>query len=255
MTAAAVIPARLASTRFPAKVLARDTGKYLIQHVCEAVLEARSIRRVIVAADDHRIVEAVESFGCEAVMTRSDHASGTDRVAEVAQRLDADIVVNVQGDEPEIDPAVVDRLVSRFDVPDCKMATLACPFAAVPGGDPADPNAVKVVIDSRGRAMYFSRACIPCARDGVYAGETGPLLHLGAYAYRREFLLHLAALEPATLEQTERLEQLRPLEHGHDIFVTVVDQAVVGIDTPKDYAAFVRRYRSGRSPEPPTPKG
>ena len=255
MTAAAVIPARWASVRFPAKVLARDTGRYLIQHVCEAALAARSIQRVFVAADDRRIVEAVESFGCEAVMTRTDHASGTDRVAEVAQNLDADIVVNVQGDEPEIDPAAIDRLVSRLETPDCRMATLACPFAAVPGGDPADPNAVKVVIDARGRAMYFSRACIPCARDGAYVGGSGPLLHLGTYAYRREFLLRLAALEPTPLEQTERLEQLRALEHGYDIFVTVVERAVVGIDTPEDYAAFVKRYRSGRFPELPTDKG
>ncbi|MFH0979979.1 MAG: 3-deoxy-manno-octulosonate cytidylyltransferase [Planctomycetota bacterium] len=247
MTAVAVIPARFASTRFPAKALAKDTGRYLIQHVYEQTRAARCIGRVIVATDDQRIVDAVRSFGGEAVMTRSDHESGTDRVAEVAQGLDCAVVVNVQGDEPEIEPAALDRLVSLFDQPDCQIATLACPFAAVPGGDPADPNAVKVVRDHRGRALYFSRACIPFARDGRYAPEAGPLLHLGTYAYRREFLLRLAALPPTALERTERLEQLRVLEHGYDIFVALVERAAVGIDTPEDYAAFVKRYGAGPS--------
>lgn len=255
MRAVAVIPARFASSRFPAKVLAKETGKYLIQHVCERAQAASSLRRVIVATDDRRIVEVVESFGGEAVMTRPDHPSGTDRVAEVARHLDCDVVVNLQGDEPEIAPAALDRLVSTFELPDCQMATLACPFEAVPEGDPADPNAVKVVVDARGRALYFSRACIPFAREGAYDHGAGPLLHLGTYAYRREFLLRLAELPPTALERTERLEQLRVLEHGHHIFVVVVEHAVVGIDTPEDYAAFVARYRTGQSRKSPSGKG
>ncbi len=241
--AVAIIPARLASSRFHAKPLAKETGKFLIQHVCERALAANSIRRVIVATDHRSIVEAVESFGCEAVMTRSDHQCGTDRIAEVAQNLKADIVVNLQGDEPEIEPSAIDRLVGLFELPDCRMATLACPFEAVPGGNPCDPNAVKVVLDSRGRALFFSRACIPFAREGDYVHGVAPLLHLGTYAYRRRFLLHLAGLQPTALERTEQLEQLRALEHGYDIFVAVVEQAAVGIDTPQDYAAFVERHR------------
>ncbi|MCP4592220.1 MAG: 3-deoxy-manno-octulosonate cytidylyltransferase [bacterium] len=250
MRAVAVIPARWASSRFPAKVLACETGKYLVQHVYERAAAARSVERVIVATDDSRVCDAVVSFGGEVALTRADHPSGTDRVAEVAAGLDAEIVVNLQGDEPEIDPGMLDELVAIFERPDCVMATLACPFSAVPGGDPADPNAVKVVVDARRRALYFSRACVPHARDAVYAPGSGPYLHLGTYAYRREFLLELAKLEPTALEQTERLEQLRPLEHGHEIDVVLADRAVVGIDTPEDYAAFVARHRLTESPDP-----
>ncbi len=255
MTAVAVIPARWASTRLPGKPLAKDTGRYLIQHVYERTLAARAIARVIVATDDHRIVEAVESFGGTAVLTRPDHESGTDRVAEVAQSLDCDVVVNVQGDEPEIEPAALDKLVALFAQSECQMATLACPFSAVPGADPVDPDAVKVVVDQRGRALYFSRACIPCAREGKYIYGVTPLLHLGTYAYRRDFLLRLAALPPTALERTERLEQLRALEHGYDIWVALVERAAVGIDTPADYAAFVQRYRTQCSLKSQTYRG
>lgn len=256
MTAIAVIPARYASTRFPAKPLAKDTGKYLIQHVCERVDQARSLMRTIVATDDERIVEAVRSFGGEAVLTRADHASGTDRVAEVAAGLECDIVVNVQGDEPELEPASVDQLVSLLSAEaGCPVATLACPFAKIPSGDPADPAAVKVVVDRRGRALYFSRSLIPHRRvDGPLSMDPAqqrsaaslgePLLHLGIYAYRRSFLLELAALPPTPLEQAECLEQLRVLEHGHPMAVGIVDRAAVGIDTPQDYAAFVKRVRA-----------
>ena len=247
MTTVAVIPARYASTRFPGKPLVNDTGKYLVQHVCERAAAADSIDRVIVATDDERIVEAVESFGGEVVMTRTDQESGTDRVAEVALDLDCDLVVNVQGDEPEIEPEALDKLVSMFDNPECRMTTLACPFSAVAGGDPADPNSVKVVIDGSGRAMYFSRAQVPYPRDGCYAEGCHPLLHLGTYGYRRDFLLTVAGLSPTALERTERLEQLRVLEHGYNIHVAVVDRAAVGIDTPEDYAAFVKRHRSRAS--------
>ena len=244
MTTVAIIPARFASTRFPGKPLAKDTGKFLVQHVCEQAAAADSIDRVIVATDDERVLEAVESFGGEVVMTRTDQESGTDRVAEVALDLDCDVIVNVQGDEPEIEPAALDKLVSMFEQPECRMATLACPFSVLSGADPDDPNAVKVVVNAAGQAMYFSRACIPYPRDGQYAPGGGPLLHLGTYGYRRDFLLSIAALPPTALERTERLEQLRVLEHGYDIHVAKVECAAVGIDTPDDYAAFVMRQRS-----------
>lgn len=243
----AVIPARYASTRLPGKPLLARTGKYLIQHVCERVRDARSIDGVIVATDDARIAEAVRSFGGEAVMTRADHPSGTDRVAEVAAALDADVVVNVQGDEPEIEPGHIDRLVALLaDDPAVDVGTLACPFAA--DADPRDPNAVKVVLDARGRALFFSRSLVPypVANEGEPAAPGDWLLHLGIYAYRRGFLLKLAALAPTPLERRERLEQLRVLESGYSIAVAIVEKASVGIDTPEDYAAFVRRSSEPR---------
>jgi len=240
----AVIPARYGSVRFPGKPLVRRTGRFLIQHVCEQVVRAGRITRVIVATDDERIASAVREFGGEAVLTRADHASGTDRVAEVAAGLDCDIVVNVQGDEPEIEPASIDRLVELLAAdPDCAMATLACSFANVPDADPADPSAVKVVVDRRGRALYFSRSLIPFRRGEGSDGEgAGPLLHLGIYAYRRGFLMQLAKLAPTGLETAERLEQLRVLEHGYPMAVGIVARASRGVDTPGDYAAFVRRW-------------
>lgn len=236
MKAIAVIPARYASTRLPGKPLLRETGKYLIQHVYEQVQRCESIGQVIVATDDQRILDAVNSFGGKAVMTRADHPSGTDRVAEVARGGDADVVVNVQGDEPEIEPSNIDKLVALFSDPRVEMATLACPFPA--NADPADPNAVKVAVAANGRALYFSRSLVPYPRD---PNHTRPLLHIGIYAYRRNFLLKLATLSPTPLEQTEKLEQLRVLEHGHSISVALVDRAAIGIDTPEDYAAFVVR--------------
>lgn len=242
MISVAVIPARYASTRLPGKPLLNRTGKLLIQHVYERVSQARRIRKVIIATDDRRIYQAVESFGGCAVMTREDHQSGTDRVAEVAAGLDADIVVNVQGDEPEIEPANIDKLVDLLaDNRDCEMATLACPFPQ--NADPADPNAVKVVLDSAGRAIYFSRSPIPYPRDGKslleHRGEF--LLHIGIYAYRRNFLLQLASWPVGRLERIEKLEQLRVLERRCGIAVGVVDRAAIGIDTPADYEAFVNR--------------
>ncbi len=247
VSACAVIPARFASTRFPGKPLARETGKYLIQHVYERALAAGHIQRVIIATDDERILEAVREFGGEAIMTRTDQASGTDRVAEVAAELDFDIIVNVQGDEPELESTCIDRLVERLAVDrQCQMATLACPFSAVPQSDPTDVNAVKVVIDGQGRALYFSRGLIPYpaapAEPTGVSGPAPPYLHLGIYAYRRDFLMTLASLEPTRLERIERLEQLRALEHGYSIAVELVERATAGIDTPADYAAFVKRY-------------
>jgi len=246
LSAVAVIPARYASTRFPGKPLANRTGKYLIQHVYERVRQARSVDRVIVATDDERIAAAVRSFGGEAAMTRADHPSGTDRIAEVAASLDACLVLNVQGDEPEIEPSSIDMLLDLMNShPEASMGTLACPFPA--DADPADPNAVKVVVDHDGFALYFSRSLIPYPRDA--AGKAGApgnwLLHLGIYAYRRDFLLSYAKLRPSRLEQIEKLEQLRALENGHRIAVGLVSRAGIGIDTPQDYEAFVRRTSRG----------
>lgn len=244
MDIVAVIPARYASTRLPGKPLLSDTGKPLIQHVVEAARRARRLRRVIVATDDPRIARAVEAFGGEAVMTRDDHPSGTDRVAEVVSALpDVRIVVNLQGDEPEISPAALDLVVSLLeDDPDVPMATLATPI-----DDPAvyhDPSCVKVVRARSGRALYFSRSPVPCHRDGPPADGLA-LLHLGLYAYRRDFLLGLAALPPSPLERAEKLEQLRVLEAGFPIAVGLVDEPSVGIDTPDDYRRFVERHRTG----------
>jgi 3-deoxy-manno-octulosonate cytidylyltransferase (CMP-KDO synthetase) len=247
--AIAIIPARYASTRFPGKPLVKETGKYLIQHVCEQVGRASSITEVIVATDDERIAQAVRSFGGRVAMTRADHPSGTDRVAEVAQGLDAEIIVNVQGDEPEIEPAGIDKLVGLLaGDPAVQIGTLACPFGA--DTDPTDPNAVKVVLDARGRALYFSRSLIPYPRDTAGRPDRPGrwLLHLGIYAYRRSFLLKLAKLPPTPLEQREKLEQLRVLENGLTMAVGIVEKAAIGIDTPEDYAAFVGRCQHHPQP-------
>lgn len=247
MDVVAVIPARYASTRFPGKPLARKTGKYLIQHVYERVLAARRIARCIIATDDARIASAVREFGGQVAMTRTDHPSGTDRIAEVVRGLsgaDDDIILNVQGDEPEIEPAYLDRLAERLgrEPLDCPIATLACPFP--PDADPHDPNCVKVVLNSAGRALYFSRSLIPYPRDGGGGGAPDRcLLHLGVYAYRRSFLLELAAWSPGVLERIEKLEQLRVLERGIALAVELVEHACVGIDTPQDYEQFVARCR------------
>jgi len=245
MHAIAIIPARYGSTRFPGKPLVDKTGKPLIQHVYEQVRQARRVARCLVATDDERIATVVGSFGGQAVLTRPDHPSGTDRIAEVVRALPgapADIILNVQGDEPEIEPTYLDRLVERLagEAADCPMATLACPFPC--DADPRDPNAVKVVLNSRGRALYFSRSLIPYPRDaGAAERLAGYLLHLGVYAYRRAFLLELANWPAGRLEQIEKLEQLRVLERGIPLAVEIVEQAYVGIDTPEDYERFVAR--------------
>ncbi len=242
MGATAVIPARYASVRFPGKVLADRTGKTLIQHVHERVGAARLVDRVIVAADDRRIIEAVRRFGGEAVMTSSNHDNGTSRVAEAAAALRCDLVVNVQADEPDIEPEAIDRAIRALsDRADCVVSTLAAPFTE--DEDPADPNIVKVVLDGSSRALYFSRALIPYDRDST--GLTAPLKHVGMYVYRREFLPVYIGLRPTPLEQAERLEQLRILEHGYDIAVAVVDARWHGIDTPEQYEEFVARAGSG----------
>lgn len=248
MDVVAVIPARYASTRFPGKPLAQQTGKFLIQHVWEQVRRATRVQRVLVATDDERIAAAVASFGGEAVMTRADHRTGTDRIAEVLAGLPGrpdDIILNVQGDEPEIAPADLDRLVGRLAEAGaaCPVATLACPFPAE--ADPRDPNAVKVVLNRRGEALYFSRSLLPYPRESGGTPTAGTwLLHLGVYAYRRAFLLDFAGYEPGELEGTEKLEQLRVLEYGHALAVEIVARACVGIDTPQDYERFVARWRA-----------
>jgi 3-deoxy-manno-octulosonate cytidylyltransferase (CMP-KDO synthetase) len=242
--AVAVIPARFASTRLPGKPLLDATGKPMIVHVAERARLARHVSRIIIATDDQRIHDAVSAHGFEAAMTRVDHPNGTCRIAEVAANLppDADIIVNVQGDEPLIDPAVIDALVERIRSGDEPMATIASPFA--PAENAADPNIVKVVVDQRGRAMYFSRSLIPFDRDGT--GGPAPLKHVGLYAYRRAFLNQYIALEPTPCETAEKLEQLRALEHGHAIGVAIATVHHHGIDTPEQYAAFVAHMKAGR---------
>jgi 3-deoxy-manno-octulosonate cytidylyltransferase (CMP-KDO synthetase) len=245
MKVAVVIPARFASTRLPGKPLLRQTGKYLIQHVYEQACRARKVNLVVVATDDTRIQKAVESFGGRAVLTRSDHPSGTDRVAEVARDLDAGVIINLQGDEPLIDPATIDLLADLLERDgEADMATLAVPIASVEQW--RNPNCVKVVCDDAGRALYFSRSPIPFVRDGQpdFRAESPRFLqHLGLYAYRRPFLLRLAGLPPAPLEQLEKLEQLRVLVLGCGIQVGVVRHASVGVDTTEDYERFVRMVR------------
>lgn len=239
MKATAIIPARYASTRLPAKPLLTQTGKPLIQHVVEAVRKAKSIGRVVVATDDERIRAAVEGFRGQAVMTRADHRSGSDRLAEAAELLglgDDDIVVNVQGDEPEIPAAAIDRVVELVAGSTAPMATLVTHLSAE---EACDPNRVKAVLGRDGRAMYFSRARIPFDRDN--AGGVRYLLHLGIYAYRVAFLKRFTKLQPTPAELCEKLEQLRALEHGYTIVAAEVDYNGAGIDTPADYAAFVKR--------------
>ncbi len=222
MKTAIVIPARYASTRLPGKPLLRQTGKYLVQHVYERACLARRASQVIIATDDSRIVAAVQSFGGQVVITRRDHASGTDRVAEVAQGLDADVIVNVQGDEPLVDPAALDVLPELLERdPHTDMATLAVPITSFEQWH--NPNCVKVVRDAAGRALYFSRSTIPFVRDTCVSHSLGAseretpaaaLQHLGLYAYRRHFLMELASLPPQPLEKLEKLEQLRALSLG-----------------------------------------
>jgi 3-deoxy-manno-octulosonate cytidylyltransferase (CMP-KDO synthetase) len=240
----AIIPARYASSRLPGKPLLAETGRPLIQHVVEAARRASRPGRVIVATDDARIAEAVRGFGGEVAMTRSDHPSGTDRVAEVAAGLPgAAVVVNLQGDEPEVSGEAIDRVVSLLeDDPEAPMATLATPIRNE--SIYRDPSCVKVVCARSGRALYFSRSPIPHHRDDPAGRPILAYLHLGLYAYRRDFLLRLTALPPSPLEAAEKLEQLRVLEAGYPIAVGVVEEASVGIDTPEDYRRFVARWRA-----------
>ena len=243
-----ILPARLHSSRLPRKLLLAETGKHLIQYTWEAACRARSLDEVIVATDSPEIADVVTQFGGRAELT-DEHPSGTDRIAEVTRRCcpDADLLVNVQGDEPEIDPANIDTLVSTLvDHPAAEMATLATPITC--RQQLADPSCTKVVTAADGRALYFSRQPIPHCRDCdpeelLQGGDSPWRLHLGIYAYRRDFLLRLSELPPSRLEQFEKLEQLRALEVGATIQVALVEHSSVGIDTPEDYARFVERQQ------------
>ena len=230
-----IIPARYASTRFPGKPLHPIAGKPLIQHVMERCREASAMADVIVATDDERIAKVAAEF-CTVEMTRADHSTGTDRIAEVVARLNCDAVVNVQGDEPLIAPAVIDAVASALV--DAEMTTAATAVNNI--SDLEDSNAVKVVVSATGRALYFSRRTIPFLRD---LSEESPsqqltafsfLKHLGIYGYRRETLQRLVGFAPSPLEQAERLEQLRALENGIAIAVCKVDYDAIGVDVPED---------------------
>jgi len=240
-----VIPARLASSRLERKLLLRATGKPLIQHTYEAASRARRPAGICVAADHAEIYDTVLAFGGEARMTNPAAPSGTDRVAEVARQLtDVDILVNVQGDEPELSGESIDLVVELLEEdPSAVMSTLATPIRSRRQLD--DPACVKVVFDHGGRALYFSRSPIPHARDWddalLTADPPSFYQHVGLYAYRREFLLQLADMPQSPLERLEKLEQLRVLEAGHTILVGVVDEPTFGIDTPEDYRAFVEK--------------
>jgi 3-deoxy-manno-octulosonate cytidylyltransferase (CMP-KDO synthetase) len=238
------IPARYDSTRFAGKVLANDTGKFLIQHTYEQARLAKLPEKVIIAADDERIVSAARSFGAECIMTSVEHKSGTDRIAEAVADMDVEIVLNLQADEPEIDPENIDCLAELLmRNPHCQMATLAADFQSKE--QIANPNIVKVITDSSGMAIYFSRAPIPYDREKTGIGELNQYLrHIGVYAYRREFLLKIAASPQTQLEKIEKLEQLRAIENGYPILVGKVQHICDGIDTPEQYTEFVARYKN-----------
>lgn len=241
-----VIPARLASTRLPRKLLLAETGQPLIQHTYVAASKARKPQGVIVAADCEEIAVVVRQFGGKVELTSPACASGTDRVAEVAKRTpDVDLLVNVQGDEPEISATAIDLAIELLERdPSAVMATLATPIRC--REKLHDPACVKVVFDHQQRALYFSRAPIPFPRDWRDEFLTAvPAVfhqHIGLYVYRRDFLLRLADIPRAMIEQVENLEQLRVLDAGESILVGVIDEPTVGIDTPDDYAAFVERF-------------
>jgi 3-deoxy-manno-octulosonate cytidylyltransferase (CMP-KDO synthetase) len=229
----AIIPARYASTRFPGKPLALIAGVPMIERVYRQTAGASGIDRVVVATDDQRIMDAVGTFG-QAVMTRVDHPSGTDRVAEAAAGDPADIIINVQGDEPIIPQEVISALADRMrQDPSLDMATVGVPMAT---NDPDldNPNVVKIVQSQRGRALYFSRAALPFNRDGD--GSAMPLRHWGIYAYRRRLLDEFVTWPQSPLEQTEKLEQLRVLENGGSIGLVISDAYSIGVDSPEDVA-------------------
>lgn len=230
-----VIPARYESTRLPGKPLAQIHGKPMIQHVYERA--ARFAARVIVATDDRRIHDAVRGFGGEAAWTKSTHRSGTDRVAEVAEGLDEDIVVNVQGDVPFLAEEMIQAAVAPLSI-DASLPMGTVKTAITDPADVANPNVVKVVTDRAGNALYFSRSPLP-----FWRGERGVTFkHIGLYAYRRDFLLEFARLEPTPLERAESLEQLRALEHGYRIRVAEVKAASIEVDTPEDLERARRIY-------------
>ena len=231
---AGVIPARLASTRFPEKVLKLIGGRPMIQHVWERAARAKKLSSLVVACDDRRIYDCVQAFGGKALLTRPDHPNGTARVAEAAAGMDAGAFVNIQGDEPLMDPANIDALAGLLEADAAlQVATLAVARRDEQGYQ--NPNVVKVVCDAAGYALYFSRAPLPHRREA--AGDVSYLKHLGIYAYRRDFLLQFVKWQTGDLEQTEKLEQLRILERGVNIRVALAAADSQGVDTAEDFAA------------------
>jgi 3-deoxy-manno-octulosonate cytidylyltransferase (CMP-KDO synthetase) len=236
-----IIPARYASTRFPGKPLTLIAGKPLIQHVVEQCQKAKSLSEIVVATDDERIFIAAKKF-CRVEMTSPNHPSGSDRIAEVAERISCDAIVNIQGDEPTIEPSVIDAVANALA--DCEMSTATTRIK-----NPADldnPNVVKVVINAAGRALYFSRRTIPYLRDAARGSSEqlaafAFLKHLGIYGYRRETLLRLVKFPVSPLENAEKLEQLRALENGIQIAVVKVEHESIGVDAPED-VEWVERY-------------
>ena len=228
------IPARFDSTRFPGKPLAKLAGKPMIAHVIERA-KAANVGEVYVATDDERIAEIAREYNAEVRMTHADHNSGSERLAEAMREIDCDVVINVQGDEPLIDPTAIQAVVEPFRHDhSLSMATLAHPIQS--DDDFNDPNVVKVVCNAKGHALYFSRAPIPFPRSSGDGSNRTPLQHVGLYAYRKEFLLIYPGLSPCDSEQSEQLEQLRVLHHGYSIAVNTGDFTCIGVDTPEDLA-------------------
>jgi len=237
-----VIPARYGSTRLPGKPLVQLAGKSMIQRVYERARLAKRANLVLVATDDERIVKAVEAFGGEARMTRADHRTGTERVAEVAAHTEGDVFVNVQGDEPLLDPGAVDMAVDALlGEPVAAIATVATPVKAA--ADIMDPNVVKTVLDFNGNALYFSRAPIPWVRDAAGNARARHLKHLGLYVFQRDALLEYPTLPRGDLERIEQLEQLRWMENGWKIRVTEVEHDAVSVDVPEDVARAEKLIR------------
>jgi 3-deoxy-manno-octulosonate cytidylyltransferase (CMP-KDO synthetase) len=236
-----VIPARFASSRFPGKVLAQISSKSVLQHVYERASLARYLTATIIATDDERIYQAARGFGARVVMTRADHVSGTDRVAEAASAENAELVVNIQGDEPLIDPAAIDAAILPLaHDPEIVMGTLK--KAIEDPREITDANVVKVVTDRNGDAIYFSRCPIPYRREQATPGIH--FKHIGLYVYRRDFLLGYSALPMGPLEQAERLEQLRALENGYRIRVVETECESLGVDTPEDLERVCRLFEA-----------
>ena len=238
-----VIPARFGSTRFPGKVLALLSSKTVLQHVYERASQSRYLSKVIVATDDERVYEAARRFGAPVRMTRADHLSGTDRVAEVVSAEDASVVVNIQGDEPLIDPAAIDAAILPV-VHDAQVAMATLKKRIEDPREIADPNVVKVVTNHAGDAIYFSRCPIPFAREEGCVW----FKHVGLYAYRRDFLLGYSQLPVGPLERAERLEQLRALENGYAIRVVETNYESLGVDTPEDLARVSRLFEASMMP-------
>lgn len=241
MNIVVVIPARYESTRLPGKVLAKDTGKFLVQHTYERALSASTVGKVIIATDSTEVMKACNTFGAECIMTSPEHQSGTDRIAEAVTDIDADIIINLQADEPEIDPKCIDQIAKLLiDNPDADMATLIAPFEDE--SQITDPNVVKCITDNNGKAIYFSRSVIPYDRKAGGVGDVSLYhRHLGMYAYRKDFLKTITTRKQTPLELSEKLEQLRAIECGYSIMTGKVQHCWEGIDTPEQYKRFVER--------------